>query len=151
MSIAGDIGHKIVNGDPVNHCDYEFMVSLLDSGDSWRGCGAALIADDKVLTAAHCVDDGNASNLKVLIGSNSMADYNSCSNREIINVVNVDIHPNYVGYDYDIAMLTLETKSRLKPAKYDCNINYEDGQAVKVSGFGTTSSGGPISSQLLEA
>lgn len=133
-SITGDAGTTIVGGDEVTHCDYEFMVALLWGDGSTRGCGGALLDKRKVLTAAHCVGPPFADNLQVAIGINRDDNFSSCSKHEVINVVGLDIHPSL-----DIAMLTLAEDSKLTPAKYDCGINFDDGQSVLVSGFGATS------------
>lgn len=86
---------KIINGDDVDHCDYEFMCSMIDSSGSWYGCGCALIAPNKVLTAAHCLPGHvGPSDFKVLIGPNSVEDPSKC-NAELIEVASIDRHSQY--------------------------------------------------------
>lgn len=128
------------------------MVALLEpDGQTWWGCGGALIAPNKVLTAAHCVYSG--SQLQVLIGAKSITSASNCPNHEVIRVSEVDVNSRYNSgtMDYDMAMLTLERESNLKPAKYVRNASHADGQSVLVAGFGATSEGGNVSvDQLME-
>ena len=47
---------------------YPWMVALS------RGCGATLIAPDRVLTAAHCVEDMRTDDLRVYVGARSASE-----------------------------------------------------------------------------
>lgn len=53
-------GVRVIGGDPVPDGKYPWVVEiekrLLGSDDSWRhACGASLVGETRVLTAAHCV------------------------------------------------------------------------------------------------
>nr|WP_277605849.1 serine protease [Glycomyces sp. L485] len=46
---------QIINGQPAAEGQYPWMVALADASDlSYNFCGGSLVADDVVLTAAHC-------------------------------------------------------------------------------------------------
>jgi len=62
------------------------------------------------------------------------------------------MHPNYDSYtlEYDYALLQLKESSTITPASLVADGTYDaDGTVLKTIGFGSTSSGGSISSTLL--
>jgi secreted trypsin-like serine protease len=68
-------------------------------------CGASFLGDKWVLTAAHCVDDGNPSGFKMNVGEYDLAD----GAENAIDIANIFIHPLYEAgeFDNDIALVEL--------------------------------------------
>ena len=89
---------KIVNGDIVKdgNGDYPFQVQL----GGWI-CGASLIAPDVVLTAAHCIDNGIPSRVRI---------WDESTSRMTARTVKSGVmHPKYKGLKDDIALLKLNS------------------------------------------
>lgn len=76
------------------------MASVQNGGSHF--CGGSVIANTWVLTAAHCVPDGNPAGLTVRVGSN-----NNTSGGTVVPVVSVKVHPQFDGTYYDAALLQL--------------------------------------------
>lgn len=96
---------KIIGG--VKNSDgYPFFVGLVNEGAKESFCGASLIAQDVVLTAAHCVEH-QVDNLTVVIGLKRNEISPDTPARK---VKAIKIHPQYgqVGYAFDLALLFLE-------------------------------------------
>ncbi|WP_133470070.1 trypsin-like serine protease [Paraglaciecola marina] len=68
-------------------------------------CGGSFIGDKWVITAAHCVEDGSASFLKMNIGEYDLSD----GADNAIDIANVYIHPSYNSntFENDIAIVEL--------------------------------------------
>merc|ERR1712038_526161 len=114
---------RIVGGHDVDISERPFQVVFQWYGDLI--CGGAWIGGNKVLTAAHCCD-----------------------------VSKVVMHPQYDGSDIsnDACVLVLEKSiddSNAAPATLPpAGINFNAGDPFVVSGWGTTSEGGSLSSTL---
>ena len=98
-------GGSAVDGRP-------WMVSLQSRGGGSHFCGATLINDEWILTAAHCVTDGAgqpqpASQMQACVGVGNLGE---CSAGNVANVVTVRQHPNYrsISSGFDVAVLRLE-------------------------------------------
>lgn len=99
---------KIVGGTTADPDRYPYFAKLMFSGTyqgvtypSTRFCGGALIAPDKIVTAAHCINPKLLKYVHVVIGGN-----------EIRRVREVQI-----SQDSDLAMLTLASPSTKQPIK----------------------------------
>jgi len=136
--------NKIVGGQNSNNGEFPFMASWYYRGSPYPSCGGSLIAPNLVLSAAHCSGiDG-----VVKIGC-ERAEYNvPC--RGVANVIRKIQHPFYNGLDYDYIILQLD---RNIGGVTPINLNFDGGkpstnEQITVIGFGTTSEGGNISSNL---
>lgn len=66
----GDVGTKIINGEPAEEGQYPWMVALAEADDpTFNFCGGSMLTEDVVLTAAHCLEASEASEIVVRHGS----------------------------------------------------------------------------------
>lgn len=111
----------IVDGKPAKPGKWPFMVSLVDKSNSnnydAHFCGGSLIDDNHVLTAGHCVQGAQASDMQVLVGTQSLV-----SGGRRINVTRVTVHPTFGATPFlqgDVAVLRLaETVTDIAPVIY---------------------------------
>lgn len=116
---------------------------------SARLCGATLIHEDILLSAAHC--EGTFSNVNVQIGGNLASGADA---REVIRASIERVHPNFSTSTFeDDLMLIKLTKSSTAPFVPWNNVSSvpADGSSVKVIGFGRTVEDGVRSDVLQEA
>ena len=146
----------IVGGYQVNppcpDCKYPFMVSL--QGGGWFGghfCGGALVREDWVVTAAHCVQGESPSGIDVVIGLHNV---NGTTGNRTRDVVEIIIHPQYSGnsLNNDYALLRLdEPITDFEPIQLCTDTTHDEEPVMSTTmGWGATSSGGSSSNFLLE-
>ena len=154
----------IVGGSVATKAEFPYQVLVLVNGYM---CGGSLIANQYVLTAAHCtVDDfGNpygASKFTIYAGLQNMGSLaknslNPYFQKQLVSVVSV--HPNYdpESQDYDVAVLKLKAaispNAGIKVVKIATTAPsyaplYASGTIATVSGWGTTTSDGNVSNVL---
>jgi len=139
---ASNIETRIVGGTEVlNSSEYPWMVMLSETNSkSDFFCGASLISEQWVLTAAHCVNDTTAGDVFAFIGEfdKSTATVTASSISEI------HVHPNYDAFtsDNDIALLKLTaaaTGAAIIPfVDPTTALNLPIGDDVTVIGWGDT-------------
>jgi secreted trypsin-like serine protease len=127
----------IVNGTAVPEGALPFMASLQD-GTGFAFCGGSVVSPDWVLTAAHCVADGDASDLWVVTGRTDLSD---TSKGQRIKVSEVRVNPAYANDAHDTALLHLSTPT-VSPAIALAGASDDDleaaGSTVTVAGWGDT-------------
>lgn len=106
-----DAEERIIGGDETTVYDFPHQVSIRNRPifcpqcPYSHFCGGSIIAKDKVLTAAHCVDDREAKTFAVVAGSNNRAGADGF----IVKVKAIYMHEKYDiwSVDNDIAILHL--------------------------------------------
>jgi secreted trypsin-like serine protease len=137
-------GTRIVGGTQTAQGKYPWFVN-------WAGsCGASLIHDDIILSAAHCNEITSNS---VRVGSWKL---NSNSGVQQKTIVSRRKHPNYnpntFAYDFVVMKLNSAVTGGVKPVSINGDAsNPTSGETLRVIGHGTTRSGGSPSNLLLEA
>ncbi len=150
---VGVVTEPIVGGGPARRGENGWISSLQDGGSHF--CGASLIADRWVLTAAHCLEDTIASETTVWIGG-----YNQRfpGQGTTVPVSKIFVHENYdmVNEVHDIALLELAEAAPaslprvMLPTTEVMSIAAAPGDLVTVSGWGVLSEGGRSPSRLHE-
>ena len=165
---SGAFQPKIVGGSLAPIGRYPFQAALIRKdtaeGSEQRGqfCGASLIRERWILTAAHCVDGLTREDLDVYVGATVLPTGGSGTPGMVGTRLHVDaitIHEAYDAstQDNDIALLKLvgPVPGELGPtqvatAALDEQYN-EVGAPVAVIGWGATSEGGRTTPRLMEA
>lgn len=121
-ALAGD-GEKrpeprIVGGQEAEPGEWPWQVALIVAGvDTYNGqfCGGSLIRPDWVVTAAHCVEFVNASEVEIAAGIHNLRFPDTGYQRRA--VAEIIIHPDWDTFtsDNDIALLRLATPVDFRP------------------------------------
>ncbi|XP_076061281.1 trypsin-1-like [Oratosquilla oratoria] len=142
--------NRIVGGTATEVNEYPWQVGLLPSSGTRPFCGGTIINSKYIVTAAHCVDGDDPSDIRVVVGEH---DYTSVSETDVtkrLSVKSIKVHENYNSntFDNDIAIIELEepidfpSNNKIAPVCMpDTTTDYSNVEAI-VSGWGTTSSGG---------
>lgn len=140
---------RVVEGEPASTREHPWMVALVTSAGS-PYCGGALVAADRVLTAAHCVVGRAPAGLRVLAGRTDLR----TDDGVLSSVRDVWVHPQYQSplTGDDIAVLTLDRA----PGYASIEVNddpaaYPPGRPATVLGWGYTTEQGPVSQELRRA
>eukprot|EP00559_Dactyliosolen_fragilissimus_P006314 CAMPEP_0184855286 /NCGR_PEP_ID=MMETSP0580-20130426/578_1 /TAXON_ID=1118495 /ORGANISM="Dactyliosolen fragilissimus" /LENGTH=418 /DNA_ID=CAMNT_0027349761 /DNA_START=251 /DNA_END=1508 /DNA_ORIENTATION=- len=139
----------IINGVDANKGRYGYMVSITTSNGS-HYCGGTLIAQDIVLTAAHC--DGPIQ--KVQIGRYDFSDKSETP--EIFNIIDKVKHPEFINNNAvrgDVMLLRIDGKSKYKTVRLHSREDTEPiphGTSLTVVGWGSTNDNGHGSSDKLQ-
>lgn len=142
VTTRGAAETRIVGGSQASAGSYPFFVK-------WNGCGASLIHEDILLTAAHC---SGISNNDVLVGAHTAVSqiFGDAESRRIVARRS---HPEYndARTENDFMVMKINRPSTKEPVSLstDADAPYAN-DVLTVIGFGTTSEGGPASSTLQE-
>lgn len=144
---ADDVEPYIVGGEDAEIEDYPYAVALVQQ-DGFQFCGGTLAAEDKVVTAAHCVDGAAPEDQNVVSGRTDLTTDEGVESE----VSDVWVHPDYSGggYNDDIAVLTLAEPVEQAPAELATADDpaYEPETVTTALGWGATSEGGETSDHL---
>ena len=158
LSFSALAQQKVVGGVDVDIKDYPWQVALTSSPSGSGFCGGSIIGDSWVLTAAHCVNGDSPSNLYIRVGSSDPF----ASGGDSYSVNQIIVHPSYSGNSYDFALVEIdgafafsayvEAIDLVSPADIAAGVQ-DGGVMATITGWGTTSSGGSLSStlQMVEA
>ena len=97
-------GTAIVGGESIEITTRPFQVSLQDITENQHFCGGAIIADNWVITAAHCIEDTDPASIQVLAGATVLSESNV---GQVLQVEKIYSHL-FVDYVNDIALLKLK-------------------------------------------
>ncbi len=140
----------IIGGEEAVPGEFSFQVALVTAAGRRQFCGGTFIDGDWVMTAAHCVDDDQPEDIKVLAGA-----HNKLTDGELIDIERIHIHPAYASdasISSDIALLKLSGEHMfprielLTPDRVDLSA---PGTIATTIGWGLTSDGG-LSSDVLK-
>ena len=112
-------GNRIFKGKTTMKNEYPWMVRVQSKAGN---CGGSLINSQWVLTAAHCLEDGeeklDAINMNVTLGAHDISEDNEVTRvyRKISKIIR---HPLWksTSFDYDFSLLKLE--NAIDFMKYD--------------------------------
>ncbi|MFN7684713.1 MAG: serine protease [Oligoflexia bacterium] len=147
------ISGTIVGGEDAAPGELPFIVSIQRRSGS-HFCGGSLIGKRWVLTAAHCVDAGDESRIRVVAG---LHERRNPQGVQAIDIARVIQHPEYqsatITSDYDFALLELKDDAvfdsiALNDVEIEIPSDEEKAQASVTAGWGTTSEGGMLSNIL---
>lgn len=138
--------NRVVGGQEAAAGAVPFQVSL--QGIFGHSCGGAIIGDRWVLTAAHCVVGVSLSQLRVLVGTNSLKEGGQKYRAEKFVV-----HSRYnkPSFHNDIALVklvsNLEYSDKVSAVHYSEKVVPENA-TLTLTGWGRTSTNGPIPTKL---
>jgi len=141
---------RVVGGERASIVEYPWVVYLTDA-TGFQFCGGTVVAATKVLTAAHCMADQRADNLRVVVGRE---DKQSTDGR-VVTAKGVWVSPNYKGDPTggsDFAVITLSRKVNVPPIPLakDASL-YQPNMVGTVLGWGRTAESGEVSRYLMMA
>lgn len=140
----------IVGGESAETSSYPWMVALTTSASESAYCGGALVAPDRVVTAAHCISGYMPSSVRVVVGRTDLRG----SDGEERAVLRAWVDPDYRSPTdgADVAVLTLDRSVPYETLPLETDQSaYPAGRAATVLGWGYTSEGGPSSPTLRRA
>jgi secreted trypsin-like serine protease len=150
VGLSGSSASAIVGGAPARPGEVPYMVAL-QNGVRQTFCGGSLIRAGWVLTAAHCVDEIPAGNLRLQIGATNVLDTTS---GEVRGVAEVLVHPRFNGFGsdgYDVALLRLTSPSTKFPVNLGAPFHPQlrsPGYVAKTAGWGASVFDGPMRTDL---
>lgn len=146
---------KIQEGENAEYGEFPWQISLRRNqfGIYLHQCGAVLLSRNWAITAAHCVHDYQADKLQLRMGDYhtgsegpSLKEAHVHQDRKVEVVVEHSMY-NHQTYDYDIALLRLDSPVEFQPnilpvclPEYDMDLV---GQEAWVTGHGRMYDGGP--------
>ncbi|BFY99706.1 hypothetical protein BsWGS_02747 [Bradybaena similaris] len=151
---------RIVNGSPAALFAHPHQASLQvqSSGGWYHTCGGSIIARNKILTAAHCLQGQTASRLRIQVGLLNLYEAPNAY-EQTVGVASFVIHASYngngAGIPNDIGIITLNSALTLNANVQIATLAPKGtsfaGTKCVITGWGRTVGGGATSSRLLEA
>lgn len=108
---------NIIGGSDAADMAYPFMASIgrLFNDDYFHSCGAALISDRYVLTAAHCSEDSEPGEVFVMLGTNDPNNPDAGGHQFAVR--SITLHPEWgdrISDGYDMALWELQDRVDLE-------------------------------------
>lgn len=137
------IGGQDITAAPLLDTNIPWQAHLSNPGGS-PFCGGSLIRQNWVLTAAHCVEDEAAEDLRVTLGDRQLS--RNDGSEQTFGVERVVIHHAYNSSSYvnDIALLKLDRNATLNSTVNTIDLNRDTALAQVnglISGWGRTIAG----------
>ena len=158
LAIPAHVAHavqpRVIGGAPVEITQVPWQALIIVNGN--RQCAGSIIADQWILTAAHCVDGVPLSQVRVFTGITQVSDRG-----QALPLANVVVHPEWNPQTYanDVALIQLAvpltfTESQRPialPESVDGSTWPAAGTQAVIAGWGTTTTGGSASNVLQQA
>lgn len=147
---------RIVGGHETNPHKYPWMASLADS-DLEPYCGATLINDRYVLTAAHCLPDTSVAKMRIILGHH---DLKKMRDATVVHASKFIYHFRYQETDpvqkFDIALVRLKERVNYTDTIHPVclpgrDTPTKDFRQLFVAGWGRIGENQVVSDRLLEA
>ncbi|XP_054262250.1 serine proteinase stubble-like isoform X2 [Macrosteles quadrilineatus] len=153
-------GMRIVGGKNAQFGVWPWQVSVRRTSffgfSSTHRCGGALLNEQWIATAGHCVDDLLASQIRIRVGEYDFSSTIEPYPHMERGVAKKVVHPNYnfFTYEYDLALVRLDAPLEFAPhVSPICLPGSDDlliGEPATVTGWGRLSEGGTLPSVLQE-
>ncbi|XP_041979894.1 serine proteinase stubble-like isoform X2 [Aricia agestis] len=124
---------------------------------STHRCGGAILNEEWIVTAGHCVDDLLTSQIRIRVGEFDFASVSEQYPYVERGVARKSVHPkyNFFTYEYDLALVKLDAPIQFAPHISPICLPATDdllvGENATVTGWGRLSEGGVLPSVLQEA
>ncbi|XP_043266812.1 venom serine protease 34-like [Venturia canescens] len=101
---------RIVGGQETGVNEFPMMAGVVELSRAFVYCGATIINDRQLLTAAHCVLNRDPSKIGILIGDHDLSKGSETNASKVLRVDTYDINPFYnnLTWENDIAIITVE-------------------------------------------
>jgi secreted trypsin-like serine protease len=133
-----DIEPKIIGGEPAGPDEFPWIVALADANDpSFNYCGGQLIAEDVVLTAAHCTVDSQPADVVIRHGSTDI------TQTDVYEVADIYVAEGFDGSTMvnDWSLIKLAAPIAGATTVPLAESDTKDWGSLTVAGWGTTESG----------
>ncbi|XP_025158310.1 serine proteinase stubble isoform X2 [Harpegnathos saltator] len=151
---------RIVGGKDAPFGRWPWQVSVRRTSffgfSSTHRCGGAVLNENWIATAGHCVDDLLTSQIRIRVGE---YDFSSVQERLPFverGIAKKVVHPkyNFFTYEYDLALVRLESSltfaAHISPICLPATDDLLIGENATVTGWGRLSEGGTLPSVLQE-
>lgn len=151
---------RIVGGSEVKQYSYPWTASIRSAADNQHVCGASIVTDRCLVTAAHCFDkDQNKSHYKVVVGQWDLDEPDG--NEQTFEMDRLQLHPQYIHVQKDdIAIICVRANKNGNYIKFTefaqpiClpskTISYLPGFRCVVSGWGENNDDNPKRLQAIK-
>ncbi len=124
FSVGSTFGPKIYNGNRARRLLTTYQAGIYNRIDDENSikmgqgkhpiCGGAVLTENYIVTAAHCISTTNTSQYYIILGDYNITD--KYDGQEIFEVAEIKIHPGYSKVSQqpnDIALFKLSTTAKI--------------------------------------